>query len=162
MTHPSQRQRITRVPPGSPAPRRTTGSCPVTQQVQVTDAVGAGERPAHHTGRLHRRARRRDTPLLLQQVVPAGRLGQQQLRHQACIRHQVRVIKDRTHPVRSFHLRGDPSVRQTATSAIPSSLPSRVTSTHATPTPPATPVDQGRPADSKTINWSHERLWGRD
>ena len=69
-------------------------------------------------GRLEGCVRRPDTQPVIQQVIEAGRLGQQQHRRQTSGTDQVRVIEHRPDHVRSFHLRGDPSVRQTATSAI--------------------------------------------
>lgn len=50
----------------------------MAQQLEVIDAVGVGEHPAHHAGRLRRRVRRVDRQCLLKEVVQASGLAQPQ------------------------------------------------------------------------------------
>jgi len=54
----------------------------MAQQIQVIDAVGSREHPAHHAGRLRRRVGRVDAQQLIEQPVKTSQLGQPQRRHQ--------------------------------------------------------------------------------
>lgn len=97
-----QRRRCTH--PGE-QPRHPTEA----RQVQVVDAVHAGEHPADHRGGPGPGARRRHRQPA-QQVVQAGGLGQPQHRHQPGNRHHTRIIEDWPDHARS-HSRDAPAGR---------------------------------------------------
>jgi hypothetical protein len=78
----------------------------MAQQIEVIDAVGAGQHATHHAGRLRRSVGRGDAQLLIEKVMQTSRLRQPQDRDQTRDRHQVRIIEHRPDRVRRFHLRG--------------------------------------------------------
>ena len=88
-----------------PHPGEQLAHRPVSEQVEVVDAVRAGEHACDDAARLYGRVRRIDTQPLVEQVVQAGGLGQSHHRHQPCGRHEVRVIENGRDGVRCFHLR---------------------------------------------------------
>jgi hypothetical protein len=93
--------------------RPDTGEDPVhpavTQNVEVVDAVGAGQHPGNHTRRLRRRVRRPHAQLPAQQAMQPRQLRQPHHRHQTRRPDQIWVIENRRNPRYCMHLTDAPS-----------------------------------------------------
>ena len=149
-----------------PVPRRREEAfhATVTQEVEVIDAVRAGEHPADHRRRFRDRVRRAQAQPLLEEIVQAGGLSQSHRWDQASGRHQVRVIENGSDRVRGFHLRGVPCLSR---NRVCGNSDSPAQQGHSRPTPRSTThphrwiraQGQGSPARSNSCWRRGRRRW---
>jgi hypothetical protein len=137
--HPDRRRR--------PHPAEQVSHAPVAQQIEVVDAVRAGEHPAHQRGQL--RPRRAGSPgnrePLLGQPAQPGPFGQRQRGHQPAGGDQVRLVehhRQRRRGVGELHLGDAPSWQANRTlDKSHSSCSEGHFHAHHTRLEPLTPVD---------------------